>query len=82
MKTLYEAIAIEEIADEDWKTQLARKYPDIPKGSIVNVLQENMHNWYGGPWTRVEWNGNWYWTSPSKLKKLNLSYKEIYAKHI
>ena len=40
------------------------------KGSMVYVLQEDYYNWYGGPWTRVEWNGNWYWTSPSKLKKL------------
>jgi len=55
---LYEAVALEELADEDWKTQLARKYPNIPIGSKVNVLQENYYNWYGGPWTRVEWNGN------------------------
>lgn len=67
MKTIYEAIAVEEIADEDWKTQLAQKYPDIPKDSIVNVLQENYYNWYGGPWTRVEWNNNLYWTKPENL---------------
>lgn len=46
MKTLYEAITLEELADEDWKTQLARKYPNIPKGAVVNVLQEDMYNWY------------------------------------
>ncbi len=73
MKTLYEAIATEDISDEDWKTQLARKYPDIPKGSTVNVLQEDYYNFYGGPWTRVEWNGNWYWTSPGNIKKLDFT---------
>jgi len=71
MKIICEAIALEELADEDWKTQLARKYPNIPKGSIVNVLQENMYNWYGGPWTRVEWKDNWYWVSADKVKKLD-----------
>ena len=73
MKTLYEAIALEELADEDWKTQLARKYPNIPKGSIVNVLQEDYYNWYGGPWTRVEWKDNWYWVKASKVKKLEFN---------
>jgi hypothetical protein len=73
VKTLYEAITTEKISNEDWKTQLTRKYPDIPKGSIVNVLQEDYYNFYGGPWTRVEWNGNWYWTSPSNIKKLDFT---------
>ena len=70
MNILYEAVALEELADEDWKTQLVQKYPDIPKGSKVNVLQENMYNWYGGPWTRVEWNGHWYWVNSKKIAKL------------
>lgn len=39
MKTICEVVALEEFADEDWKTQAARKYPNIPKGSIVYVLQ-------------------------------------------
>ena len=71
MNILYEAIALEELADEDWKTQLARKYPNIPKGAVVNVLQENMYNWYGGPWTFVEWKDNLYWVKAKKIKKLN-----------
>lgn len=73
MEIICEAVALEELADEDWKTQAARKYPNIPKGSVVYVLQEDYYNWYGGPWTRVEWNGNLYWTSPNKLKKFNFS---------
>ena len=70
MNTLYEAIAIEELADEDWKTQFARRYLNIPKGSVVNVLQEDYYNFYGGPWTRVEWNNNLYWVKSDKVKKL------------
>ena len=61
------AVAVEEIADEDWKTQLARKYSNIPKGSLVEVLRENYCNFYGGPWTEVKWNGNTYWTDPSNI---------------
>lgn len=68
---MYEAITLEELADEDWETQLARKYPNIPKGSIVNVLQEDYYNFYGGPWTRVEWKDNLYWVSSNKIKKFN-----------
>lgn len=76
MKTICEAIALEELSDEDWKTQAARKYPNIPRGSIVNVLQEDYYNFYGGPWTRVEWSGNWYWVRANKLKKLISSHHE------
>ena len=72
MNTLYEAIAIEDLADEDWKTQAARKYPNIPKGSVVYVLQEDYYNFYGGPWMRVEWNNNLYWVKSDKVKKLQV----------
>jgi len=71
MKTICKAIALEELADEDWKTQAARKYPNIPKDSVVDVLQEDYYNFYGGPWTRVEWNDNWYWVNANKVKKLD-----------
>ena len=70
MKTIYKAIALEELFDEDWKTQAALKYPNVPEGSIVNVLQEDYYNWYGGPWAKVEWDGNWYWVEPNKLRKI------------
>ena len=62
------AIALEELVDEDWKTQLARKYPNVPKGAKVKILQENYINFYGGPWSRIEWNGNWYWVSSKDLE--------------
>ena len=72
MKTICKAIALEELADEDWKTQLALKYPNVPKDTTVNVLRENMNNLYGGPWTRIEWNGNFYWVNPMSLKKCTI----------
>lgn len=61
------AVALREIYDEDRKTQSARKYPNVPAGTRVIVVTENYVNFYGGPWTRVLWNGNTYWTSPDNL---------------
>lgn len=66
------AVALSELDDEDWKTQLARKYPNIPAGSKVKIIEENYVNFYGGPWTRVKWNGNTYWVDPSKLMKIGV----------
>jgi len=62
--------AARRISDEDWKTQSARGYPDVPAGARVLVLEEGMYNFYGGPWTRVEWNGNMYWTKPDSVSVL------------
>ena len=64
------AIALKELADEDWKTQHARKYQNIPAGAEVEIIEENYDNFYGGPWTRVEWKDNLYWVDPKQLKKL------------
>lgn len=57
------------MADEDWKTQRARGYPNVPAGSEVEIAEEGMINFYGGPWTRIEWKGNLYWVDPAGLKK-------------
>lgn len=64
------AIALKELPDEDWKTQCAHRYPNIPNGAKVRVIEENYNNFYGGPWTRVEWNNNWYWVNPQYLSIL------------
>ena len=64
------AIALKELVDEDWKTQHARKYQNIPVGAEVEIIEENYDNFYGGPWTRVEWKDNLYWVDPKQLKKL------------
>ena len=63
-------IAKRDLADKDWKTQLARGYPDIPKGSTVKIIEEGMVNFYGGPWTRVEFDGNWYWVAEDDIEQL------------
>ena len=36
---------------------------------MVYVFQEDYYNFYGGPWTRVEWNNNLYWVKSDKVKK-------------
>ena len=60
-------IALTEISDEDWKTQLARKYPNIPAGEMVAIVQEDYMNFYGGPWSRVMWHDNLYYTSSKNI---------------
>ena len=65
------AVALREIYDEDWKTQSARKYQNIPAGVRVIVITENYVNLYGGPWTRVMWDENMYWTKPDSIFILN-----------
>lgn len=64
------AITLKELADEDWKTQHARKYSNIPAGAEVEIIKEDYYNFYGGPWIRVEWKDNLYWVDPIQLKKL------------
>ena len=64
------AIALKELADEDWKTQHAQKYSNIPAGAEVEIIKENYYNFYGGPWTIVEWKDNCYYVDPKQLKKL------------
>lgn len=41
------ARTLNELADEDYKTQLAQKYKNIPKGTFVAVLDNNYQNAYG-----------------------------------
>ena len=60
------AYALSRICDEDWKTQSARGYSDIPAGSKVLVLRENVENLYGS-WIQVFWNGNTYYTSAKSV---------------
>ena len=40
MKIICEAVALEELADEYWKTQLALRYPDISKTLLSMFLQK------------------------------------------
>ena len=63
-----QAITLCELSDEDWKTQLAHKYSNIPEGVIVDIIDEDIQNYYG-TWQLVRWNGNTYYVS-----KRNLNY--------
>ena len=47
-----------ELSDHDWKTQIAKKYPNIPRGSKVELMR-HVDNLYGS-FVRVRWNGNIY----------------------
>lgn len=58
--------ALSRIYNEDWKTQSALGYSDIPAGSRVLVIDENVRNLYGS-WIRVFWNGNTYYTSAKSV---------------
>ena len=36
-----QAVALNTLANQDWKTQLARGYSNIPNMAIVDVIEEN-----------------------------------------
>lgn len=41
------ARTLKELANEDYKTQIARGYKNIPKGAMVSVIDDNFNNLYG-----------------------------------
>lgn len=61
--------AVREIANEDWKTQVARGYPNIPKGAEVEVIEKNFVNLYGS-FMIVWWNNNIYYTKKENIKEM------------
>lgn len=63
------AQALQELSDEDWKTQMAKGYPNIPKGATVKVISENYQNYYG-IFCEVEYNGRYYYVDPNGIKFL------------
>ena len=60
-------IALEELADENWKTQTALGYPNVPKGAEVKVLNTNFKNLYG-EFFEIEWNERKYYVRPNCVK--------------
>ena len=60
---------LREIYDEDFKTQVALKYPNIPANEIVEYMNE-FHNFYGY-YVRVLWNNRVYDTTWDKLEVIN-----------
>ena len=60
---------LREIYDEDFMTQTALKYPNIPKGETVEYLGE-FRNFYGD-YVKVLWNNRQYNTTWNKLEVIN-----------
>lgn len=60
------AITVKELSNEDWKTQLARKYGNIPPNTEVEVIKQDVMNFYGS-WCLVEYNGNRYYVDEKDL---------------
>lgn len=65
MKEVY-AVAKKSLCDQDWKTQLARGYVNIPENAVVKVIKEDVVNLYG-TWVMVEYKGNNYYVSKDDL---------------
>ena len=59
-------IAKRELSDQDWKTQLARGYGNIPKGAKVEVV-DKIRNFYG-TYCLVRYNGIHYYVNPNDLE--------------
>lgn len=60
------ARALKELADEDFKTQLARGYKNIPNGANVLIVDDNFQNLYGN-YCIVKYKGNTYHVSKRDL---------------
>lgn len=66
MKEEVYAVAKKSLCDQDWKTQLARGYVNIPENAVVKVIKEDVVNLYG-TWVMVEYKGNNYYVSKDDL---------------
>ena len=55
-------ITKKELADEDWKTQLALGYKNIPKDAKCNFIK-TIHNFYGN-YILVEYDNHTYYVNP------------------
>lgn len=60
------AVALRTIADQDWKTQLAKGYSNIPMGAVVDVINADFNNLYGN-WCEVMWNNRHYYVNKNDL---------------
>ena len=56
------------VADEDWKTQMAQGYPDIPANEEVEMVQREYINYYG-KWCIIRWNGHIYYTLKRNIRE-------------
>ena len=61
--------ALVEIRDEDFMTQFAKGYPNIPQDEEVEYIKE-FNNLYGH-YVRVKWNNTYYDTVWERLEVLH-----------
>ena len=65
---MYKYISTRSLCDEDWKTQAAQGYSNIPKGAEVQYLGM-MNNLYGH-YAEVRYNGRHYYVNPNGIKRI------------
>lgn len=65
---MVKAITLCEIADEDFKTQVALGYKNIPANTEVEIVGK-FSNFYGD-YTKVKYNNIVYYTKAENLKKI------------
>ena len=61
-------IAKRELADEDWKTQLAKGYENIPQGAECQFIK-SVRNFYGN-YVLVEYNNHRYYVNSYDLEEI------------
>jgi hypothetical protein len=64
----FKYIAKKELSDNDFRTQAALKYPNIPAGAEVEHI-ETITNFYGR-YAKVRWNRTLYYVKPDDIKKI------------
>jgi hypothetical protein len=64
-------IAKRELASDDWKTQAAQRFKNIPKGAEVKMIQKEYWNYYG-KFSEVEWNGHIYYVGCDDIEEIDI----------
>ena len=63
---MFKCYTTKKLCDEDWKTQAAQGYPDIPKNTEVQYIEE-ITNFYGR-YAKVRWAGTVYYVKYQDLE--------------
>ena len=61
-------IAKKELIDQDWKTQLAKGYSNIPEGAECEFIKK-INNFYG-TYALVNYNGNNYYVHFQDIERV------------
>lgn len=70
-KTIVKYRSVKPLRDNDYKTQLARGYSNVPKNTEI-IYKGRYDNFYG-IWAEVEWNGHIYYVYPEDVEKVTLT---------